>query len=45
MLEELVERRSGLLEISGVGGDMRGRHKAAPTNADAQWQTIVCAPI
>lgn len=36
MLEELVDRRSGLLGISGVGGDMRRLHKAAPTNADAQ---------
>ncbi len=36
MLEELVDGRSGLLGISGVGGDMRGLHKAAPTNADAQ---------
>ena len=36
MLEELIDRRSGLLGISGVGGDMRGLHKAAPTNPDAQ---------
>jgi acetate kinase len=36
MLEELVDRHSGLLGISGVGGDMRGLHKAAPTDADAQ---------
>jgi acetate kinase len=36
MLEELVDRRSGLLGISGVGSDMRQLHKAAPTNADAR---------
>ena len=36
MLEELVDGRSGLLGISGVGGDMRGLHEAAPTNADAR---------
>lgn len=34
MLEELVDRRSGLLGISGVGGEMRRLHKAAPSNAD-----------
>ena len=36
MLEELVDRRSGLLGISGVGGDMRRLHEAASSNADAQ---------
>jgi acetate kinase len=36
MLEKLVDGRSGLLGISGVGGDMRGLYKAAPTNADAR---------
>jgi acetate kinase len=36
VLEELVDGRSGLLGISGVGGDMRGLHEAAPTNADAR---------
>ena len=36
MLEELVDGRSGLLGISGVGGDMRRLHKAAPSNADAR---------
>ena len=36
MLEELVDGRSGLLGISGVGGDMQRLHKAAPSNADAQ---------
>jgi acetate kinase len=35
-LEELVDRRSGLAGISGVGGDMRRLREAAPTNADAQ---------
>ena len=34
-LEELVDRRSGLLGISGVGGDMRFLREAAPSNADA----------
>ena len=36
MLEELVDHRSGLLGISGVGGDMRRLHEAALTNADAR---------
>jgi acetate kinase len=36
MLEELVDHRSGLLGISGVGGDMRQLHEAAPSNADAR---------
>jgi acetate kinase len=36
MLEELVDRRSGLLGISGVGGDMRRLHEAAWSNADAR---------
>ncbi len=36
MLEELVDRRSGLLGISGVGSDMRHLHEAAPSNADAR---------
>ena len=36
MLEELIDGRSGLLGISGVGGDMRRLHKAAPSNADAR---------
>ena len=35
-LEELVDRRSGLLGISDVGGDMRRLHEAAPTNANAR---------
>jgi acetate kinase len=35
-LEELVDRRSGLFGISGVGGDMRRLREAAPTNANAQ---------
>ncbi len=29
MLEDLVDRRSGLLGVSGLGGDMRSLHKAA----------------
>ena len=36
MLEELVDHRSGLLGISGVGGDMRRLHEAASSNADAR---------
>jgi acetate kinase len=36
MLEELIDRRSGLLGISGVDGDMRRLHDAAPSNADAR---------
>jgi acetate kinase len=36
MLEELVDHRSGLLGISGIGSDMRRLHEAAPSNADAR---------
>jgi acetate kinase len=36
MLEELVNRRSGLLGISGVSSDMRRLHEAASSNADAR---------
>jgi len=36
MLEDLVDRRSGLLGISGVSGDMRRLRRAAPGNADAR---------
>jgi acetate kinase len=36
MLEELIDRRSGLLGISGVDGDMRRLHDAASSNADAR---------
>jgi acetate kinase len=36
MLEELVDRRSGLLGISGIGSDMRRLHEAASSNADAR---------
>ncbi|MFI4981607.1 MAG: acetate/propionate family kinase [Nevskiales bacterium] len=35
-LEELIDHRSGLLGISGVGSDMRRLHEAAPSNADAR---------
>jgi acetate kinase len=35
-LEELVDRRSGLLGVSGIGSDMRSLHQAAPSNADAR---------
>jgi acetate kinase len=36
MLEQLVDYRSGLLGISGVGSDMRDLHEAASSNADAR---------
>jgi acetate kinase len=36
MLEELVDHRSGLLGISGVGSDMRHLREAASSNADAR---------
>jgi acetate kinase len=36
MLEELVDRRSGLLGISGVGSDMRRLREAASSNEDAR---------
>ena len=36
MLENLVDHRSGLLGISGVGSDMRRLHEAASSNADAR---------
>src|SRR4029077_13615603 len=35
-LEELVDHRSGLIGISGIGSDMRRLHEAAATNADAR---------
>ncbi len=35
-LEDLVNRRSGLLGISGIDGDMRRLHQAARTSADAR---------
>jgi acetate kinase len=35
-LEELVDRRSGLMGISGIGSDMRRLHEAAASNADAR---------
>jgi acetate kinase len=34
--EELVDRRSGLLGISGLDGDMRQLHQAASSNEDAR---------
>ena len=36
MLEELINHRSGLQGISGVGSDMRRLHEAASSNADAR---------
>jgi acetate kinase len=35
-LEDLIDHRSGLLGISGITGDMRILHEAAPTCADAR---------
>jgi len=35
-LEDLVNRRSGLLGISGIDGDMRRLHEAARTSPDAR---------
>jgi acetate kinase len=35
-LEELVDRRSGLLGVSGVSADLRDLHKVAHSNADAR---------
>lgn len=35
-LEDLVDRRSGLLGISGLDSDMRGLHEVSPSNADAR---------
>jgi acetate kinase len=35
-LEDLVDRRSGLLGISSLDSDMRGLHAAAGSNADAR---------
>ena len=35
-VEELVDRRSGLLGISGVGSDMRHLHEAGTANPDAR---------
>ncbi len=36
MLEDLIDRHSGLLGISGVNSDMRQLHQNAPSNPDAQ---------
>jgi acetate kinase len=36
MVEELVDHRSGLLGISGIGSDMRRLHEAALANANAR---------
>ena len=36
MLETLVDHRSGLLGISGLSGDMRSLHAAAPADPDAR---------
>ena len=36
MLEDLIDHRSGLAGVSGVGGDMRRLHAAASSNPDAR---------
>lgn len=36
MIEDLVDRGSGLLGISGISGDMRTLHRAAPSNPAAR---------
>jgi acetate kinase len=41
MLEQLVDHRSGLLGISGLGGDMRRLHAAASSNADARLAILM----
>jgi len=38
-LEALIDHRSGLDGISGLSGDMRALHAAAPTNPDARLAT------
>jgi acetate kinase len=45
-LEELIDRRSGLLGISGLSGDLRALHAAAATNCDAALAiTIFCRSV
>ncbi len=41
MLEQLVDHRSGLLGVSGVGSDMRHLHDAASSNADARLAILM----
>jgi acetate kinase len=36
MLEDLIDHRSGLMGISGIGSDMRRLHDAASSNPDAR---------
>jgi acetate kinase len=46
MLEELVDRHSGLLGISGLDSDMRRLHEAAASNADAALAVeMFCASV
>ena len=35
-IEDMVDRRSGMLGIAGLNGDMRRLRRAAPSNADAR---------
>jgi acetate kinase len=36
MIEDLIDRRSGMLGVSGVAGDMRRLHEASGSNPDAR---------
>ncbi|HXJ02884.1 MAG TPA: acetate/propionate family kinase [Micropepsaceae bacterium] len=42
-IEDLVDRHSGLLGISGAGSDMRRLHEAAASNADARLAVAMFA--
>lgn len=45
-MEQLIDRRSGLLGISGVGSDMRHLHGAAMSNPDARLAiTMFCYSV
>lgn len=45
-LEQLLDRQSGLLGISGLAGDMRRLHEAAPADADARLAIrMFCAAV
>ena len=46
LVEDMVDRRSGLLGVSGVSGDMRALHKAARSNpAAALAIEMFCASV
>lgn len=40
-LEQLIDHRSGLFGISGVSGDLRALHEAAPSNVNAQLAVAI----